>query len=363
MATKSIQLTNIAEELSKLWNNQESQKKTRASLFNLILYIQKNDYTSSYQALIKTVISKFPCRVILILSEESNEPYLKTSVSSETIGGSNHQVFCEIIQIEVAGELIERVPFIILPQILPDLPVYLLWTQDPSAQSIILSCLEPFTDRIIFDAGRALNLQNYSLSILQLIKSFHCKIGDLNWSACSGWRQLFVQIFNTSKALLSLQHSNLIHIYYNKNPLHSNIENQIEGAYFQAWLASRLNWEFQKIENREDTIAISYSCSDHTITVLLSPLEVKGVAPGTMIALEIVNETSQDYYNLKRDSRTNQVFVQYSEKDLCHLPYCSFLNQPVAGQEILEEIFHPSTGEHYQEMLTLFSTIPWEKKT
>jgi len=40
-AKSQIQLTDINEQLSELWDKEQGQNKIRASLFNLILYIQK----------------------------------------------------------------------------------------------------------------------------------------------------------------------------------------------------------------------------------------------------------------------------------------------------------------------------------
>jgi hypothetical protein len=80
-----IQLADINEELIRLWDAEQGQKKVRASLFNFILYVQKAERAGFYQSLIKSVVSKFPCRVMMILNDtQQAEEYLRTSVSSET---------------------------------------------------------------------------------------------------------------------------------------------------------------------------------------------------------------------------------------------------------------------------------------
>jgi glucose-6-phosphate dehydrogenase assembly protein OpcA len=358
MVTNHIELTNISEELTQLWNKEQGQKKTRASLFNLILYAQKTSGIDTYQQLIKTVIAKFPCRVMLILTENGGNPYLKTSVRSETLGQGEGQVFCEIIQIEVGGKLIERVPYLILPQILPDLPVYLLWTQDPARESSVLPHLEPLANRIIFDSATTVNLQSYSRAVLSLIHRFHCDIGDLCWSACSGWRDLFVQVFNTSEALHSLTQSKMIRIFYNSRE--TSGQKYLQAVYFQGWLASRFNWQFQTIENHEGNIRIAYRRPLDEVVVLLIPQEMENLPLGTLLGIEIESARNKGQYNLKRHPQTNQVFVQYSEKDLCHLPYYIFLGGGSEGQEIVNEIFYPSGGKHYRDTLNILSTIAWQ---
>lgn len=362
MTENNIQLSNISEELSRLWDEEQGQNKTRASLFNLILYVQKNPRLGRYERLVKSVISKFPCRVMLIINDESaEEEYLRTSVSSETISDGDLRIFCEIIRIEVAGSLVKRVPFILIPHFLPDLPVYLLWTQDPTQENAILPHLEPYANRIIFDSESTHNLQEYAQSVLNLLHRFHCEIGDLNWSAISSWRHLFMQVFDTFTAFINLVESKIIRIYYNKNVADFNEHTEIEAAYFQAWIASRLNWKFKTIEINEGNIRLTYRRPTLEVVILLIPQEVPGNHPGTLLNIEIECEKNKAHYVFKRHPETRQVFVQYSDKDRCDIPFCSYLAGIPEGQEILEEIFYPSTGAHYREMLEILTQIPWKR--
>jgi glucose-6-phosphate dehydrogenase assembly protein OpcA len=358
-----IQLANISEELTQLWDKEQGQNKIRASLFSLILYVQKNDKTPFFQSLIKSVVSKFPCRVILIINEAlAKEEYLRTAVSSETIGEGDLKIFCETIQIEVAGKLIERVPFIVLPQILPDLPVYLLWTQDPSLENAVLPHLEPLANRIIFDSGSTDDLQNYGRCVLSLIQRFHCAIGDLNWSALSGWRSIFLQVFNTQETLLSLAQSTLIRIHYNENQTHYHKHTLIEAAYFQAWLASRLNLKFQSIEMNEGNVRLTYKRPLKDMVVMLTPQEMDTQPPGAILSIEIESAKNKGVYSFKRHPQSRQVFIQYSEKDFCQIPYSAVLKGAPEGQEIIEEIFYPSGGRHYRDMLEILAATPWRRE-
>ena len=360
--TNPIQLTDLNEELTRLWDKEQGQKKIRASLFNLILYVQKTERAGFYQSLIKSVVSKFPCRVMLILFDENpSEEYLRTTVSSETLGEGEHQIYCEIIRIEVAGKLSERVPFLILPQILPDLPVYLLWTQDPSTEGTVLPHLEPFADRIIFDSESTTNLQHYCRSVLSLKHRFHCAIGDLNWSALSGWRTIFAQVFNDPESVLLLAQSKIIRIVYNnlRGPYLKHTD--IAAAYLQAWLASRLSWTFESIEINEGNIRLIYRRPLHEVIFLLVPQEEESLPPGAILSFEIESMKDKGHYTFKRHPQTRQVFIQYSEKDRCDLPYCTHLSGNAAGQEIVEEIFYPSGGKHYWDMLDVLADIPWSR--
>lgn len=360
MTETKISLINIDSELKRLWDEKQGENKIRASLFNLILYVQKDEGSGYYQKLVKSVISKFPCRVLLIIDDQkSNTEYLKNSVSSETLGIGETQIYCEIIQIEVAGKLLERVPFLILPHLLPDLPIYILWTQDPSNENVILRHFEPLAHRIVFDAGLSFDLQAYSRSVISLVQRIPSEIGDLRWTACSGWRNLFAQVFSEVDAFFALTQSKMIRIYYN-GKVSSALQNPLaEALYFHAWLASRLNWKFSGIERSEGNLRISYKRPLTEVVFLIIPQDSNELKQGALISIEIESQKNKGFFSFKRHPQSRQVFLQYSDKDRCDLPTVTNLSGIPEGQEIIQEIFYPSAKQHYRDTLELLSQISW----
>lgn len=356
----SIHLTDITQELQKIWNAELGKKRIRASLFTLIFYVQKTERVSFYENLVKSVLTKFPCRVILIVYDgNKKEDYLKTSVSAQVVGDS--PVYCELIQIEVAGKLIERVPFILLPHILPDLPVYLLWNQDPMTENTVFPCVEPFANRIIFDSESTSDLQLYSHSILSLMNRFHCAIGDLHWSAISGWRRIFAQVFGTQETFLSLAQSKIIQIYFNQSGVDFHRPPEIESCYLQAWIAACLNWKVKTVKKEEGNIRLTYHRPLDEVVIQLIPGENTLLPPGAILSIEMESVQKKGHYVFKRHPQSRQVFIQYSDKERCDLPYSASLSGTQEGQEIIEEIFYPSGTKHYRAMLESLSTIPWSE--
>lgn len=360
MTESGVLLADISQELKSLWNAELGEKKIRASLFTLILYAQKTERKPFYDNLIKSVLSKFPCRVIFIVEDiKQDEKYLKTKVSTEAIGKGTSQIYCEIIQVEAAGALVERVPFIILPHILPDLPVYLLWAQDPAAENTVLPHLEPLANRIIFDSESTSDLQHYSQAVLDLIKRFHCAIGDLHWSAISGWRQAFAQVFDNQDSFLSLVQTKTMRITYNQLDRDLHRHPELEACYLQAWIASRVNWKIQTIDKMEGNIRLTYHRPMDELVILLIPQEQKTLPQGSILSVEIESAKNKGQYTLKRHPESRRVFVQYADKERCDLPCHYFLPGHQEGQEIVEEIFYPSGTKHYQDMLEVLSMKPW----
>ncbi len=358
-SVSDIQVSNINEELTRLWDQEQGQDKTRASLFNLIVYIQGKERLDYFQKLIKTVVSKFPSRVIfIVMDNDPKEEYLRTSVSSENVGEGDLQLFCEMIQIEAAGKLRERIPFLIIPQILAELPVHLLWTEDPSTENAILPLLEPYAQRVIFDSQSTHNLQEFAHNAHALMHRFNCDVGDLNWSGISGWRSLFAQTFDSKETFYGLSQCHHITINYNASTPGSHAE--IKAIYFQAWLASRLNWEFQALEMIEGNIRLVYRSSMQEVVVILHPKQDPALDVGEILSVEMKSALHQGEYHFARNAQTKLVTIQFSDDNKCDLPISGFLQGAEAGQEIIDEIFYPASKQHYQSMLEVLAKTPWK---
>lgn len=358
IVANTIQLANIDEELKRLWDEEQGKNKIRACLFTFIVYAQKTKYASFDKDVIQSIISKFPCRIILIIcDDEAKEDALRTSVSLEA---PNQNVFCETIQVEVAGALIQRVPFIVLPQILPDLPVFLFWMQDPSQEHTVLPALEPFASRILFDAQSTTNLTSFSRSVIALMDRFECQIGDLNWSALTGWRTLLAQTFEDPDLLDALIQSSFIQINYCGSHEKGFSFALLKAAYLQAWLAAQLGWTFKSLEQKEELICLHYSQRGREIAIHLIPIETAELPKGTIHSIEMESDAKQSHTVFTRHPSTKQVFIQYSDQECCHLPHALFLKGDQPGQAVIDEIFSLGSKEHYRAMLETFSQIPWD---
>ena len=91
-------------------------------------------------------------------------------------------------------------PFLVIPEIVADLPVFLLIGNDPSEVKTVIDQLDPSVNRVVFDI---LHLQNISAfaddEILAL--PLKQKYIDLNWARTKPWRETFARVFNTKESL------------------------------------------------------------------------------------------------------------------------------------------------------------------
>ncbi len=348
-----IQLVDIEGELKRLSKEEEGKKRTRACFFNLVIYTQKNEQQSYYHALVDSVLAKFPCRVFFISSDAGHKDYLSSAVNTKTL---HEGIFCEVIHIDVAGRYHERVPFLMLPHIIPDLPLYLLWTQDPTKETTLLPSLKPFAKRVIFDLGEEADLQKTSQNILSLMQGCSHEVGDLQWSALKGWRKICASLFDTPENLELLREANHISITYHQ-------KNIRRAAYLQAWLASHLGWKFKSIEKVNEQMNLTYSGMKGDVLIqLIADTSIADKNPqqiGSVLSFEMESPNQKAHAVFRRRIGSKQVFIQYSDENLCALPKCLFLGGVKEGQEIIEEIFYPGSSKPYAKMLETLSQIPW----
>ena len=88
----------IQSALNKIWESLETKNVTRACLFNLIFYTEKNNRSAYMQQIAQKVVEKFPSRVIFIsFDKNSAENALKTEVSILSSSKGEFDVACDYI--------------------------------------------------------------------------------------------------------------------------------------------------------------------------------------------------------------------------------------------------------------------------
>lgn len=344
-------LANIEQQLARLWETESGSTIIKACLFNLVVYTDEPHRTSSFEQIIRSIIEKFPCRIIFIQGDRNlKEDYLKVDVTTKVMGKGTSSVACEQIVIRVAGKSFDRVPYLILPHFVPDLPIYLLWGRDPTVEDKILPKLEKFACRLIFDSEGAGNLQRFSQRMLTKMPEWKMDLIDMNWVAICGWREALAKAFDTEERVSQLKESKEVIIFYNGSSNEDIEQNSIPALYLQAWLAAQMQWKWDKTEKSQKTHIIRYSNNEHPIVITLCPKKEDGIAPGTILEITILNEDGC-HFEIKLREPPFQIVVHISTQERCFLPFTIPLRNMNKGKALMDEIFFQKNREHYVNML------------
>ena len=176
----------------------QGQNVIKACLFNLIVIAEDHESGLHCQELVRIITSKFPCQIIFVRADKTAQSdFLQITRSVLTVGVGTSIVYCDQIMIEASPNQFQKIPFLIYPQIVPDLPVYLLLGQDPTQDSVILPQLQKYATRVIHDPLGIDNYQQFSERMLSAIqRDTRVDFIDINWARIRPWREVVSRVFS-----------------------------------------------------------------------------------------------------------------------------------------------------------------------
>lgn len=350
---QNIQIADIEQTFSSLKNHQE-KNQIHASLFNLVVYSAGPRRTTFLRDIVSMVIERFPCRIFFIEEDpQSTTPTLIVTATQERIKKGDTYILCDEIKITSTKDLLKRVPFIVLPHFVPDLPIFLLWGQDPNQDTEIFPHLEKYASRLVFDAECSSNLQQFCKTMMA--HRFRMEVMDLNWALTSGWRRVFAQTFDTEQKFDFLRNAKTIQILYNRKDSNWLHQHETQAAYLQGWLAAKCGWRFIRKETVGENIRLIYSHSQGELALELSSASCEELNPGAIIAVELDLNIDQ-HYHMFRPKNASKVRVEISSLETCELP-CIISLPNLRG--FLQEIFYQKTSEDYLNMIQAIAPINW----
>lgn len=358
LSSHFVSPADIQSELNKIWESFETTTVARACLFNLIFFTQKNHRTHYIETIAQKVVEKFPSRVIFVaVNKNTTEDYLKTAVSIMPSSKGEFDVACDYIHIETGGAYHERVPFVVLPHILPDLPVYLIWAEDPSKEDPLCYQLEKFANRLIFDSEATDHLPHFANSALQHYEKSQCDIADLNWARIESWREMLSIAFYSEEKLKQIETSKKITITYNSQETPFFCHTKIQATYLQAWLACQLEWQFVSLRSENNALIFTYNGRLGPIEIALVPVLHANLPPGLILTVDIDSKEEEHFSFVRSLDELHQITFQHSTRSQCDLPAHYIFSKAESGHSLVKEICHRGTSEHYLKVLNLLKKM------
>lgn len=347
----------IESRLQEIWEELAKKNTTRACLFNLMVYTQFHSRSEYYRKIVQKLVEQFPCRIIFITSNPSpSSSYLKTTISVIFLEDKGCQAACDQIDIEVAGEESNKIPLLILPHLLPDLPVHLLWGENPTLENPLFEKLATFADRIIFDSEVSHPFSSFIAFVDSYFKKIKACFSDLNWVRTESWRDMLASHFYPQERMAHLKQLKKAHLCFNAEKSTYFSQVQIQALYLQAWISSRLGFSLKEAFPQKQELSLQYSPQAQWI---LSPKSDPRLTPGSILSLEIVTEKA--YYSFQRkEENPDYVMIQESTEKACQLPYSYQLEKESLGLSLTKEILSRGTSLHYQQTTHLL--LPLKEK-
>lgn len=341
-----VPLKEIEPALAKILSELQGKNKTRACLFNLLIYTKENTREKYIQQVMQKIVERFPCRIILFIDKGAIDAPIKSTISVIEIKQGESQVFCDCIQFEMNNQDLKQIPFLTLPHLMPDLPTYMLWAEDPIKQDPLVYQLEKFCSRMIFDSEVSDQLLIFAKTALKFQIKTGIDIADLNWARTESFRDLLQSLFFAKKQAKKRRFLNAT-IIYNQTPSSFFCHTKIQAVYLAIWMAQKFGLELKKAESD----VLYFKDQEAEITIKLQAGSHPSVTSGRILAIDC-NFTESEHFLLKRkDTNTKYVGIYRTEKDFCEIPSEYLLDGEDSGASLTNEIFHSGTSEQFLKVL------------
>jgi len=154
--------------------------------------------------------------------------------------------------------------------------------------------------------------------------------------------------FYSPTRLELLEKAKEITIGYNSltTPFFSHCHTQ--AVYLQAWLASRLGWNYKS--NETDT-KFCYTKENREITIHLNPSSHTQLPVGNLLSFELLSFEDEHCKLMRNIEKPQQIRIDLSSKEKCDLPIQFLLTKSQLGQSLVKEICKKGTSQHYLGML------------
>jgi glucose-6-phosphate dehydrogenase assembly protein OpcA len=323
-----------------------SDQPGRLAFFNLVVYLPRSGRRSAVHTIVENITTKLPARTIVITHKEDNTEGLEVRTIPHLLQHGATRIAAEEISIEASPSELAKVPFTVMPYLLPDLPIYLLWDQNPLEDKTILPHLEPFATRLIFNADASDDWRIFSSSLLQNVATRPLEIMDVNWASIGTWRDAFVRLFHTNATIEQLKGCKQLYLTHSG----THKADTTQSLYLCSWLAAQLDWSLEKLQNSKNGMQATYKHSSGSVVVHFQGIACDAHFAGEVLSIKIATADDTSY-TLKRHPHNSTVTVHIGREDTCDLPFTLPLPTLVRSLTYMKELFLYTSGSHYPNML------------
>ncbi len=355
----TVSPSNIGQELDKLEELHKQNNQLRASLFNLVIFVNSLEKLPYFETLTHQITEKFPCRVLLIEENKEAPPlFLEALIAAKTIkNGEGPQVVCDYIHLKTAPGNPEQVLHLILEHLIPDLPLTLLWGQDPTCKHPLFDHLKQIAQRLIFHSECSNNIHDLAQNLLSSIVNCPWEVADLNWVYLEDWKKVIRTLFNSKENLDDLKNIETVNLNFCKTPSQYFCHNHFQVHYLHSWLASNLGWQFASLKENEQEQIITYKINDRLIQIhILQTMCDLRAPPGTILSVDLTLKNKKNFKfanQLEKDAINIEIWDEEKQK----ITYNGSIVKTKGEIYLSKEICYNETSAHYVEMLKTLSTI------
>ena len=356
---RPVDVVAIEGELRQLWTAAaqdvfEGHPVVRACVLSLVAYAPGDGVARHISEVLAQVSGRHPSRSIVIVAESgTGAPLLQAAISAhcQIAPEGGKQVCSEQITLRASGPAVGELHSTVVSLLVPDLPVFLWWHEEPSLESHLFQELLETSDRLVVDsADFAPESAASSLAALQrLAREGTVAVSDLNWSRLNHWRELVAQFFDTPPARQHLDRLKSVNVEV--APVRGSEPGFIEGLLLVGWLASRLGWTLEKGGKRARDGALAFDLRSAVGSVHVELKPVPGRPRGGLLSV-LLGAAGGVSFSISRDAKDYAcVVVAAGMRDGGGPPRAVRMDLPSEAALLCEELEMLADDSVYREAL------------
>ncbi|MDP9319805.1 MAG: glucose-6-phosphate dehydrogenase assembly protein OpcA [Chloroflexota bacterium] len=320
----------------------------RASVLNLVVFATRDAHARRAAATIDQLATRHPSRAVVLLADrrrEGNAPGLEMHYHLSHPGGLQ-QVSYEQILIRARGDADQRLASAVIPLLLPDLPVFLWWTETPPVDAPYFEQLLGLADRLIVDSGDFARPDRTLARLHAVARAGHGRYGltDFNWTRITAWRELVSQFFDVPAWRPFLDGVTGIRIGFAVDADGREIHPS-QALLLIGWLASRLGWHAVESLAPSEAGGLLFAMQrgdGEEIQTRVRPRFMRGIDEGNLSGLRIQ----------ARDGTRHAEFVVKRVEDSAHATTTVIIDGTVVAERLVP-LGRPGVSELLGEELTI----------
>jgi glucose-6-phosphate dehydrogenase assembly protein OpcA len=265
-------------------------------VLNLVVFATREAHARRAAETIDDLATRHPSRAIVVVTDRDRagrDPSLEMRCRLPHPGGAQ-QVSYEQILIRARGDADRRLASALIPLLLPDLPVFLWWTETPPLDLPYFDDLLRLADRLIVDSGDFARPDNTLPRLHAVARSGTDRYGvtDFNWTRITPWRELVMQFFDVPAWRPFLDTITGIRVGFAVDADGREIHPS-QALLFVGWLASRLGWTAVESLAPSEAGGLLFAMrrpDGQEIPVRVRPRFILGLDEGDLSGLRIQSE-------------------------------------------------------------------------
>ncbi len=260
----------------------------RAAVLNVVVYAERGVHAERAARGIVRLAQRHPSRAIVVWRDRDpgGPPAdLDLRCRIPRVDDRAGVCRCEQILVRVRDDDDARLRSVVIPLLVPDLPVFLWWTDSPPPRARRFDDLVALADRLVVDSADFARPAETLAHLARLVgrgDGGRIAITDLNWTRLTPWRELVAQFFDVEAWRPFLDATIGVGVGFGVDMDGRDIHPS-QALLLVGWLTSRLGWRpAESLAPAEaGGLLFRMTRADGTpLAVRVRPRFERGVAPG-----------------------------------------------------------------------------------